>query len=349
FSTLASQAAISIENARFYEEERQRQASLFHAASLASLGTMASSMGHQVNNRFNVVSVITSIQEMKLKEVLERQGHDPVALRQVLADCVEQFESLQEEALRGGRVVSAIRKIARPSSEGYQAISITSAIHAGLDVARYRVPFQAVDVRVDVPTELPTVHGDLAQLGECVLNLLDNAHDAIRAKEQRLAEGLLETANGSTPFHGVIQILARSIEGTPFLAFAGRQGSLAQGRPERAARFFRPGRSESFGASPELAEGPPSARMIEIQIVDNGIGMTREDLGKLFIPFYTTKATAEKGAGLGLYVIRQIIEAHHGSIRVDSAPGKGTTVILALPVAQDANKVTKWQSGEVAK
>lgn len=341
FSTLASQAAISIENARFYEEERQRQASLFHAAGLASLGTMASSMGHQVNNRFNVVSVITSIQQMKLQEVLARQQDDPAALRQALAECVEQFESLQEEALRGGRVVSSIRKIARPSSEGYQTISIAAAIQAGLDVARYKGPFQAVDVRVDVPTELPKVHGDLAQLGECILNLLDNAHDAIKVKEQRIAEGLMKTDNGSAPFHGVIQVAARSIDADsglwPWtLAQLTPLRSLRAARREAApggARGTKPAAPLRSGTEPVEEPDLPS-QMVEVRIIDNGMGMTREDLDKLFIPFYTTKATAEKGAGLGLYVIRQIMEAHRGSIRVESTPGKGTTVILQLPVQE---------------
>ncbi|MEK7879320.1 MAG: ATP-binding protein, partial [candidate division NC10 bacterium] len=53
--------------------------------------------------------------------------------------------------------------------------------------------------------------------------------------------------------------------------------------------------------------------------------------GKIFDPFFTTKA---KGLGLGLALCHRIMEEHKGAIRVESAPGRGTTVSCFLPVAR---------------
>jgi len=79
--------------------------------------------------------------------------------------------------------------------------------------------------------------------------------------------------------------------------------------------------------------------MVEIRIVDSGVGIAPEQLRKIFEPFYTTKNPDEHGhggTGLGLSVCRQIIEQHHGRIRVESVVGKGSTFTLKLPMAYAA-------------
>ena len=65
-----------------------------------------------------------------------------------------------------------------------------------------------------------------------------------------------------------------------------------------------------------------------VTIIDTGVGMTAETQQRLFEGFLTTKTT---GTGLGLAVVRKIIDAHHGRIEVDSAPGKGATFRVFLP------------------
>lgn len=75
--------------------------------------------------------------------------------------------------------------------------------------------------------------------------------------------------------------------------------------------------------------------MAEIRIADSGVGIPPEQLRLIFEPFYTTKAPDENGrggTGLGLSVCRQIIEQHHGRIRVESVVGKGSTFTVKLPL-----------------
>jgi two-component system NtrC family sensor kinase len=70
---------------------------------------------------------------------------------------------------------------------------------------------------------------------------------------------------------------------------------------------------------------------IELRVTDTGSGIAEDDLDKLFTPFYTTKP-AGKGTGLGLSIVYGIIKMHRGQIRVESQVGKGTTIIITLPV-----------------
>ncbi|MBI5893672.1 MAG: response regulator [Deltaproteobacteria bacterium] len=71
-------------------------------------------------------------------------------------------------------------------------------------------------------------------------------------------------------------------------------------------------------------------RQIEVQISDTGCGIKKEDVKNIFNPFYTSKMT---GAGLGLTISHKIIEDHNGEIEVESKEGKGTVVIIRLPVS----------------
>lgn len=71
---------------------------------------------------------------------------------------------------------------------------------------------------------------------------------------------------------------------------------------------------------------------VEVEIRDNGPGIDPAHLGKIFEPFFSTKPIG-KGTGLGLSIAYGAVKSHGGSIRVDSAPGRGTAVIVTLPVS----------------
>ena len=68
-----------------------------------------------------------------------------------------------------------------------------------------------------------------------------------------------------------------------------------------------------------------------VTVSDSGIGMNEEVRRRIFDPFFTTRG--EKGSGLGMSVAYGIINRHGGELLVESAPGRGTTVIIKLPVA----------------
>jgi two-component system NtrC family sensor kinase len=68
---------------------------------------------------------------------------------------------------------------------------------------------------------------------------------------------------------------------------------------------------------------------------DDGPGIPKEDLKRIFDPFYTTKEVG-KGTGLGLSICYGIVEAHNGRLFAKSKPGKGTTFVVEIPVVLDA-------------
>jgi two-component system sensor histidine kinase HydH len=69
---------------------------------------------------------------------------------------------------------------------------------------------------------------------------------------------------------------------------------------------------------------------VTILVSDTGHGIAREQMSRMFHPFFTTKA---HGLGLGLAQVRRAVERFGGEVRIESAPGSGTTVTLELPRA----------------
>jgi len=72
---------------------------------------------------------------------------------------------------------------------------------------------------------------------------------------------------------------------------------------------------------------------VNLAIADSGCGIPKDNIPKLFTPFFTTKEIGE-GTGLGLTVVHGIVQEHEGSIFVESEPRKGATFTISLPVLE---------------
>jgi signal transduction histidine kinase len=72
---------------------------------------------------------------------------------------------------------------------------------------------------------------------------------------------------------------------------------------------------------------------IMIAVSDSGPGMSSDELDRVFDPYWQAQRTASLGSGLGLKIAKAIVDAHGGSIQVESAPGQGTTFRFRLPRA----------------
>jgi PAS domain S-box-containing protein len=88
----------------------------------------------------------------------------------------------------------------------------------------------------------------------------------------------------------------------------------------------------TVGAKPENRNG--AAPMAVVTIADTGFGIEKENLSKIFLPFFTAKKT--KGLGLGLPICERIIKNHGGSIEFTSELGQGTTFQIRLPLREEA-------------
>jgi signal transduction histidine kinase len=87
----------------------------------------------------------------------------------------------------------------------------------------------------------------------------------------------------------------------------------------------KPGR---INVSTELVERNGEPPWVRVVVADTGRGMSKEDTGRIFNDFYTTK---EGGTGLGLSIVRRLVMDLHGAIAVESESGKGTRMIIDIP------------------
>lgn len=107
---------------------------------------------------------------------------------------------------------------------------------------------------------------------------------------------------------------------------------LFQNLLSNALKFMPPDRKPSVKVTWSAADG-----MAVIHVTDNGIGIETQDLPKLFQPFQRLHLRKHyDGTGLGLALVRQVATAHGGSVDIESRPGKGTRVIVTLPLEESA-------------
>lgn len=102
--------------------------------------------------------------------------------------------------------------------------------------------------------------------------------------------------------------------------------NLVENSSKYAERYEPIDLSISAGTQPE---------QLTIQVADRGQGLSASELGKIFFPFFrASNAKGKTGSGLGLYVVRSIVETMHGSVSAAARPGGGIVVAVTLPAAE---------------
>jgi signal transduction histidine kinase len=94
------------------------------------------------------------------------------------------------------------------------------------------------------------------------------------------------------------------------------------------------------GGRVEITAGLIGGGVLRLRVEDHGIGIDATDLAEIFKPFYRGRRAIEaqvRGSGIGLSVVRQVIQSHGGDVKVDSRAGEGTTVTIVLPIVSPAN------------
>jgi two-component system NtrC family sensor kinase len=91
--------------------------------------------------------------------------------------------------------------------------------------------------------------------------------------------------------------------------------------------------SQKYAGSCSLGENT-----VDIEISDTGCGIPEEVIPRVFDPFFTTKDVG-KGSGLGLFIVHEVVAEHDGCLAVDSAPGRGTTFLIRLPLRENEGVV----------
>ena len=276
FQVLASQAALAIENAQFYEEAKEMQQQIAQAEKMATVGTMADGLSHQINNRFHALSLIAgdTIDTIKFTDT----ANCTPEVKEMITQVNHALERIQANVMQGGEVVKGMLKYSRKGEEGMEDIDLNILLDNTLEMVQFKVKVSEFDLIRNFDHSTPKVKGNLTQLEEAFFNFIDNAYDAIVERRTTLKE---------EGYRGRITISAK-----------------------------------------------PKNDKLEIVVEDNGMGIKDDNTKKVFAPFFTTKISARKGTGLGLYVINKIItDAHQGKINFESKHGVGTRFILELPIA----------------
>ena len=275
FSILSNQAALAIENAQFVEDTKKTHEQLFKAEKMATIGTMADGLSHQINNRLHAMGFIAGDALDTVQ--LEKAGKLPkVQSEKILETLQYALERLVDNVKKGGEVVEGLLRYTRTGDGGFTEINLNELIKSSFEMVQYKIKITAMDVENNIDEKVFHFKGNFTQLQEVFFNLIDNAYDSIVQRREDLGE-------------------------------KDYQGKLVFSSEERA-------------------------KTIHIKVKDNGIGVKKEDRIKLFTPFFTSKLSSKKGTGLGLYVIKQIIEENHkGRVIFNSEYREGAEITIILP------------------
>jgi two-component system, OmpR family, sensor kinase len=238
-----------------------------------------------------------------------------------LGDVGKAFDDMAD---RTSALISAQRQLMADVS--HELRTPLARIRVALELAA-EDPTAAKDVLADVGT-------DLDEIDQLIADILTTARlDADQAPVNRepISVGELadRAANRFTARHPhrtlekVVDDAERAIECDPVLLRRALDNLL-----DNAAKYSESDKPVKLAVHPNGTE-------VDFEVVDKGIGMSKEELERAGTPFWRadgSRARRTGGVGLGLALARRIARAHGGDLSLDSAPGRGTTVRLHVPV-----------------
>jgi len=247
-------------------KRKQTEEELMRSEKLVSLGQLAASVAHEVNNPLAGILVYV---KLLLKKYEQRELQTEWTETQLL--------KIEKELERTTRIIRSLLDFARKSKPTVRPMDVNKAIDAALLLVGNQINLENISLEKKFESELPPVLADFDQIQQVLINIILNAIQAM-------------------PDGGHLTI------------------------------------ATSIARSIEIENSPKDA--VKIDIRDTGVGITKENMNKLFTPFFTTKEKG-KGVGLGLSVVHGIIGQHKGKIEVDSEPGEGTTFTMYLEVVDE--------------
>ena len=251
----------------------------------------------------------------------------PVALASERTDEVGVLARVLERMVARLRSDAArLRDVERRATLGDLARQVNHDIRNGLTPIR-NVFRHFAQVAEREPASLPAVFGERRATVESGVAYLERLagnyarlHPELDLRDCDLAALVREVADTVAPGGGIIEVAAAA-------PVAARTDPLLARRIlENLTRNAVDAAAPTGGRVRLAAEPLPSGARLTVH--DTGPGMTQEELDRAFEPFHTTKAV---GTGLGLPIVRRLVTDLGGTLRVETAPGRGTTFIVELP------------------
>ncbi len=247
----------------YHQRLKESQEQLIQAEKLTSLGQLAASIAHEVNNPLAGVLIYTQLMAKKI--------NDDKLAKEVALDYLSKMDS---ELTRSTRLIRNLLDFARQSTPTLREVNVNEVITRAIELAAHSAELGNVQMIKELDPALPRLMADFDQLQQVCTNLILNAIQA-------MPEGGILTLRTSTP--------------------------------------------------------PDNDSQLKIEVQDTGLGISPENMRRLFTPFFTTKKKG-KGVGLGLAVAYGIVQRHKGRIEVQSREGEGTTFIIYLPLRYEKHE-----------
>ncbi len=159
------------------DAERQRLGEqLIRAARLAELGQMAAGVAHEINNPLQIIKSEQLLIEMNLAD-LKKAGHLPPS--ETLAEVEEGFQQIKRQIDRCAQITAAVLKFGRQATPRVQPIALHQFIPEVAALVAKKAAVHGIAFEQNIPEELAPVSADAAQLQQVLMNLFNNAMDAI--------------------------------------------------------------------------------------------------------------------------------------------------------------------------
>ncbi len=209
FTVLASQAGLAIENARFFESAKETQEQISQAEKMATLGTMADGLSHQMNNRFHAMSLIAS-DALDCIKSSDNKNASP-EIKELLSYLEHSAQRIKSNSLQGGDIVRGMLKYTRKGETGFAGVNLDELLNATLEMLQFKIKLNEIDIERNYPKEETNLKANFTQLQEVFFNLIDNAYDAMNERKAALKEpgyrGKVKIVAISDPANHVTKII----------------------------------------------------------------------------------------------------------------------------------------------
>ena len=279
-------------------ELKKAQEEIIRAEKLASVGRLSAGIAHEIGNPIGIVMGYLDL--LKQKDIPETERK-------------EYIRRTEAEIERINTIIRQLLEISRPSNAGLKVVSVHDLIDDIAQVLDVQPLMSNIELECRLEAQNDRVLADSNPLRQVFLNLIINAADAVSSENNAFNAKLLIQSSliGETPEY---------------------EDDYEYDHEDDAGAIENPANSRPRACNQET-QPQDQQKHLKIMFIDNGPGISEENIGNIFDPFYTTKDPG-KGTGLGLSVSFMIIEGFGGKLTVSSEIGEGTTMTVLLPVVE---------------